>query len=304
MPTARFSCGTSTGLGTLALVFLARLKASTIGGKSVPGLAKKYSVPWSASARRKASAAMAGRSRPVGVTAIASPSGVRGEAWQGVPPDAVLLLVFYATEAGADNGPARLFGRDPESSGSIDFGQAFGEAFALGIDQRGCARAGDGVGGALRWDMARQCRADHAGLDAAVVGKAARISVAITFDQPRAFRDFARQFTRLPRRLGDQRQPRFDLYLFLLVAMAVRTQAAQLGQHQETQIAADRGRIDLHAEIDPAEPAPALAERQDRPRQERRQQLAHFLDAGLEEIVHRIRLVLHAQFFARDAAHA
>src|SRR5665213_2023424 len=267
MLTARFSCGTSTGLGTLALVFLARLKASTIGGKSVPGLAKKYSVPWSASARRKASAAMAGRSRPVGVTAIASPSGVRGEAWQGVPPDAVLLLVFYATEAGADNGPARLFGRDPESSGSIDFGQAFGEAFALGIDQRGCARAGDGVGGALRWDIARQC-------------------------------------TRLPRRLGDQRQPRFDLYLFLLVAMAVRTQAAQLGQHQETQIAADRGRIDLHAEIDPAEPAPALAERQDRPRQERRQQLAHFLDAGLEEIVHRIRLVLHAQFFARDAAHA
>ena len=41
MPTARFSCGTSTGLGTLALVFLARLNASTIGGKSVPGLAEE-----------------------------------------------------------------------------------------------------------------------------------------------------------------------------------------------------------------------------------------------------------------------
>src|ERR1700687_1522766 len=38
MATARFSCGTRIGLGTLALVFLARLNASTIGGKSVPGL--------------------------------------------------------------------------------------------------------------------------------------------------------------------------------------------------------------------------------------------------------------------------
>ena len=45
MATARFSCGTSTGRGTLAPLSLARAKPSTIGGKSVPGLAKKYSMP-------------------------------------------------------------------------------------------------------------------------------------------------------------------------------------------------------------------------------------------------------------------
>ena len=33
MPTARFSCGTRIGFGTLALVFLARLNASTIGAE-------------------------------------------------------------------------------------------------------------------------------------------------------------------------------------------------------------------------------------------------------------------------------
>ena len=41
MATARFSCGITSGVGTLAFDCLARLKASTIGGKSVPGLAKK-----------------------------------------------------------------------------------------------------------------------------------------------------------------------------------------------------------------------------------------------------------------------
>src|SRR5665213_3502870 len=158
MLTARFSCGTSTGLGTLALVFLARLKASTIGGKSVPGLAKKYSVPWSASARRKASAAIGCRSRPLGVTAIAFRPQASVARLSVVPPGRRVVKVFYATGMGADNGGARLFGSDAESSASVDFTQAFGQAFAFGIDQSCGARAGDGIGGALQWDDARQRR--------------------------------------------------------------------------------------------------------------------------------------------------
>ena len=41
MATARFSCGMTSGVGTLALDCLARLKASTIGGKSVPGIGEE-----------------------------------------------------------------------------------------------------------------------------------------------------------------------------------------------------------------------------------------------------------------------
>src|SRR5215510_9764800 len=59
MPTARFSCGTSTGRGSSAPLSLARAKPSMIGGKSVPGLAKKWSMPWRRSAARMTSAAVA-----------------------------------------------------------------------------------------------------------------------------------------------------------------------------------------------------------------------------------------------------
>jgi hypothetical protein len=61
MATARFSCGTRTGRGSLALLSRARLNASTMGGKSVPGLAKKKSTPCSASERRKTSPAIGAR---------------------------------------------------------------------------------------------------------------------------------------------------------------------------------------------------------------------------------------------------
>src|SRR5271167_3946155 len=61
MAIARFSCGTSTGRGSLALLARARLNASTMGGKSVPGLAKKKSTPCSASARRNTSPAIGAR---------------------------------------------------------------------------------------------------------------------------------------------------------------------------------------------------------------------------------------------------
>jgi hypothetical protein len=47
------------GRGTLAPLALARAKPSTIGGKSVPGLAKKYSNPWRLSDASSTSAAVA-----------------------------------------------------------------------------------------------------------------------------------------------------------------------------------------------------------------------------------------------------
>src|SRR5665213_3623644 len=178
MATARFSCGTSTGLGTLALVFLARLKASTMGGTSVPGSAafvrgsglRTCSVPcfrpW-----RRATAFSDGR-------ILLS-----------------LAAVFYATGPGLTTEPAAgracaatsmgsLFRRYPKTALRLDFGKAAGEAFALRIDQGGGARGGNRVGGAIQWDLARQRRRDHARLDLLIVGKPARVSVAIAFDQP------------------------------------------------------------------------------------------------------------------------
>src|SRR5664280_2951033 len=143
-----------------------------------------------------------------------------------------------------------LFRRNAETGLPIDLGQAFGQAFALRVDQGGGARAGDGIGGAPQGDLARQRRADHARLDAAVVGKPARISIAIALDQAGAFGDFQRQCARLPRGLGDQAEPGLDLRLFLFEAVAVRAKPAQFGQHQEAQIAANRGGVDLHAEND------------------------------------------------------
>ena len=75
----------------------------------------------------------------------------------------------------------------------LDSGKAFGEAFALRIDQRGGAGAGNGVGGLRNRDVARQSRADNARLDRRVIGGAARMGVAIALDQPRAFGDFQRE---------------------------------------------------------------------------------------------------------------
>src|SRR5262245_53487534 len=58
MAMARFSCGTRIGRGTLAPLSLARAKPSTMGGKSVPGLAKKNSTPCRGNAARMTSAAV------------------------------------------------------------------------------------------------------------------------------------------------------------------------------------------------------------------------------------------------------
>ena len=106
------------------------------------------------------------------------------------------------------------------------------------------------------------------------------MGVAVALDQPRAFGDLARELRRTLHRFTDEAKPGFDLLLFLVVAMAKRAQGPQLCQHQKPQIAADRRGIDFHAEIDAAKPAFALGHLQNRPRQERRQKLAQFLNGG------------------------
>ena len=129
---------------------------------------------------------------PVGVTAMRfAPYGVRLSA------DAVVgFWLFYATGEGLTTEGRTYSAATRNSAWPVDLGQAFGEAFALRIDQSGGARAGDGVGGAFRRDGARQRRADHPRLDGAVVGKPARMRVAIAFDQPGAFGDFERRVRR------------------------------------------------------------------------------------------------------------
>ncbi len=67
---------------------------------------------------------------------------------------------------------------------------------------RRCARWRRASAARSQRDLARQRRADHARLDAAVVGKPARIGVAIALDQPRAFGDFERELGRAVRRLA------------------------------------------------------------------------------------------------------
>ena len=95
MATARFSCGTSTGRGSLTLPARPRLNASTIGGKSVPGLAKKKSTPCSASERRKISPAIGAR--------IAALSCARATS-----PYALSLRFSYSTGNALTTGPARM----------------------------------------------------------------------------------------------------------------------------------------------------------------------------------------------------
>ncbi len=45
MPTAAFSCGTTTGSGIASPAWAPREKASMIGAKSVPALARSQSMP-------------------------------------------------------------------------------------------------------------------------------------------------------------------------------------------------------------------------------------------------------------------
>ena len=89
MATATFSCGTRTGRGTLAPLALARAKPSTIGGKSVPGLAKKYSNPWRLSDANSTSAAVAANSVagcPAGLRFLAILMRLLGHYFPAVAP--------------------------------------------------------------------------------------------------------------------------------------------------------------------------------------------------------------------------
>ena len=128
----------------------------------------------------------------------------------------VIVAGVLRDSRGADNGPV-LLRRDPERGLALDLRQTLGQALAFRIDQSGGSRTGNRIGCARRWDLARQRRPDQPGLDDAIVAEAARISIAIAFDQPGAFRDFERKACRKPRRLYDQAEPGFDLLLLCLL---------------------------------------------------------------------------------------
>src|SRR5581483_976656 len=123
--------------------------------------------------------------------------------------------------------------------GLLDFDEAAGEAFAFGVDEGRGAGAGDRIGGAAGWDLARESWHDHAGRDEAIIGDPARVGVAIAFDQPRAFGDFQRQGAGEFRRCRDLGEPGDNRLLLLMIAMAEAAPALELGEQQETQIARD-----------------------------------------------------------------
>src|SRR5262245_2213889 len=106
------------------------------------------------------------------------------------------------------------------------------------------------------------------------------------------------------RGLPAQPEPVVDLVLCLLVAVAERPQGTELGEQPEAQVATDGRRINLHPEIDPAKPTFALRQTQDWLREEGREQLAKFFNAGLEKVVNGKRLAVSAQFLTRNALHA
>src|SRR5437879_5859326 len=84
---------------------------------------------------------------------------------------------------------------------------------------------------------------------------------------------------------------RLDRSLLLGVAPALWTEALELGEREEAQVAEDTRRLQLHAEIDSAQPAALLRIRHDRAREPRRQHLAQFLDAGLQKFRDDVRLI-------------
>src|SRR5439155_6390687 len=135
------------------------------------------------------------------------------------------------------NAPGTLFGRDPEAAVAPgDLGEALGEALAVGIDQRGGARARDRVGTLAERDVAGEDRPDHLRHDRPVVGAAALPGVAVALDQARAFRRLHRDVGGEARGFDDEREPLLDRGLLLGVTMAARPPALELRQQPEAQI--------------------------------------------------------------------
>src|SRR5436190_10257410 len=151
-----------------------------------------------------------------------------------------------------------LLRRQRQTDLRLDRGERFREPLALRIEQRGGARRGDCVDALRHPYTAFEHRRDHARLDQRVVRRAALPGVAVTLDQARAFGDFERQLGRELRRRDDAREPRLDRSLLLGVAPALWTEALELGEREEAQVAEDTRRLQLHAEIDSAQPAALL----------------------------------------------
>ena len=120
-----------------------------------------------------------------------------------------------------------------------------------------------------------------------IVAGAAFVGVAVALDQPRAFRDLEREARRIARmRRRSRPSQRLDLALFFPRSpiRCPRPPAPKFCEHPETQIAAHRRGVELHAPVEARElHSRCSAKRKDTARRRRRQHRAQFLDAGLEE---------------------
>ena len=79
---------------------------------------------------------------------------------------------------------------------AFELRKAARKRFAVGIEQRSRPRARGRVDALAQWDAAGQGRPQNAGLDQAIICRAPLVGIAITLDQPRAFRDFEREILR------------------------------------------------------------------------------------------------------------
>src|SRR5882762_8491520 len=125
-----FSCGTMTICGSFQPSFCPLAYASTTGAKSVPPLAKRYSMPRAASRPSQASAAVSG---------LKAPGSVFGAA--GSSHGSILGSIFAAAGCGFGAGAGWDFGC---GASALGVGAGAGWDFACGASGLGVG-AGSGL---------------------------------------------------------------------------------------------------------------------------------------------------------------
>src|SRR5882757_7663181 len=165
----------------------------------------------------------------------------------------------------------------------INVGQAFGEAFAFGIDQRCRAGTCYRINRPGDLDVTGERWFDHVSLDDAEILRSTLVRVAITFDQAGTFGDFKRKLTPNFCRLSDERQPALDGALLFIVTIGAGAPAPQFCQRPEAQETRHRHGVYLHAPVPAMQPGTAVCDCQQATRQTRWQDRTQFVYPRLEE---------------------
>ncbi len=208
---------------------------------------------------------------------------------------------------GAVNAPHKS-SLSPRGEGEIEDGRGFRARYSAACARPSRARSNAaktrsrvGPSGSARaaWRRRRKVSAAAIGMgaqhgaveDAGEILAAAAVRVAIALEEPRALGDLARELGRARRRVGDGVEPRLDGAILLAEAVAHPPPAPHLRQQPQPRIAADAGALEPHPQMEPLAPPVLLAPALERAAQDARQDRAHLVDAGLQELGQADRLV-------------